>query len=193
VFGPSVAARSSRLSLRGNLLGMGGPRYSDNAIVAGAQTERTQRGRDEEDVALSAFDSFFRAAEAGRFPRLDDRDDLWQVLVMITLRKAADQARREGRQKRGGGQVALASEMDEDGAFAAVIAREPDPAFAAEMADGCRWLLEVLGDDTLRKIAVAKMEGDSNEQIAERLNVSLATVERKLRGIRGILEKSLAE
>ena len=33
---------------------------------------------DEEDVALSAFDSFCRGAEQGRFPRLDDRDDLWQ-------------------------------------------------------------------------------------------------------------------
>src|SRR5262249_35153126 len=43
---------------------------------------------DEEDVALSAFDSFCRGAEAGRFPRLDDRDDLWQVLFVITTRKA---------------------------------------------------------------------------------------------------------
>ena len=45
---------------------------------------------DEEDVALSAFDSFCRAAAQGRFPRLDDRDDLWQLLVMITTRKAID-------------------------------------------------------------------------------------------------------
>jgi RNA polymerase sigma factor (sigma-70 family) len=150
-----------------------------------------RRLADEEDVALSAFDSFCRCAAAGRFPRLDDRDDLWQVLVMITLRKAADQARHERRQKRGGGQVARASELDEEGtsAFAKLIAREPDPAVAAELADGCRRLLDALDNDTLRKIAVAKMEGDSNEQIAERLNVSLATVERKLRGIRGILEK----
>ena len=45
---------------------------------------------DEEDVALSAFASFCRAAEQGRFPRLNDRDDLWQVLVMVTTRKAVD-------------------------------------------------------------------------------------------------------
>src|SRR5581483_6318468 len=61
---------------------------------------------DEEDVALSAFNSFFTAAAAGRFPRLDDRDDLWKVLVTITQRKAADQRAHQARQKRGGGRVA---------------------------------------------------------------------------------------
>ena len=49
--------------------------------------------RDEEDVALSAFHNFCRGVEAGRFPRLDDRDDLWQVLFMITTCKAAALAR----------------------------------------------------------------------------------------------------
>jgi len=54
----------------------------------------------EEDVALSAFDSFCRSAEQGRFPRLDDRDDLWQVLVLIANRKVCDLAEHEGRRKR---------------------------------------------------------------------------------------------
>src|SRR5262245_56875046 len=49
-----------------------------------------RRSADEEDVALSAFDSFCRGVEVGRFPKLDDRDDLWQVLFMITERKAMD-------------------------------------------------------------------------------------------------------
>jgi hypothetical protein len=60
---------------------------------------------DEEDVALSAFDSFCRGAEKGRFPRLQDCDDLWQLLFMITTRKAADLVEHERRQKRGGGLV----------------------------------------------------------------------------------------
>ena len=45
---------------------------------------------DEEDAALSAFDSLCRGAGQGRFPQLDDRSDLWKVLVTITARKAAD-------------------------------------------------------------------------------------------------------
>ena len=56
-----------------------------------------RRAADEEDVALSAFDSFYRAAEAGRFPQLADRDGLWRLLVTITARKAAHLVRDEGR------------------------------------------------------------------------------------------------
>ena len=47
-----------------------------------------RRAADEEDVALSAFDSFCRGAEQGRFPQLLDRDNLWRLLVTITARKA---------------------------------------------------------------------------------------------------------
>src|SRR5262249_4214067 len=57
---------------------------------------------DEEDAALSAFDSFVRGAANARYPRLDDREDLWRLLVVITERKAIDQAMHERRQKRGG-------------------------------------------------------------------------------------------
>ena len=41
-----------------------------------------RRAIDEEDVAVSVFDSFFRRAEGGQFPRLNDRDDLWQLLFV---------------------------------------------------------------------------------------------------------------
>ena len=64
---------------------------------------------DEEDVALSAFDSFFRSAEQGRFPRLSDRDDLWQILVLVTTRKAVDLRTYEGRDKRDWRRVAARS------------------------------------------------------------------------------------
>src|SRR5256714_3134997 len=79
-----------------------------------------RRAADEEDVALSAFASFCRGAERGRFPRLDDRDDLWKVLVVITARKALDLVARERRLKRGGGAVrgdsALLGPGDDPGA-----------------------------------------------------------------------------
>src|SRR5215467_12351216 len=52
---------------------------------------------DEEDVALSAFDSFWRRAESGQFPQLADRDDLWQLLFVMTVRKAISLVRHEGR------------------------------------------------------------------------------------------------
>jgi DNA-directed RNA polymerase specialized sigma24 family protein len=148
---------------------------------------------DEEDVALSAFESFCRGAEAGRFPRLDDRDDLWQLLVLLTARKAARLRRQERRLKRGGGAVQHTSALADEGGgeLAEVIGREPAPEFAAAVAEECRRLLEGLGDAELRAVAVAKMEGHSNAEIADRLGVVERTVERKLRVIRGLWEQEV--
>ncbi len=53
-------------------------------------------------MALSVFESFFRGAAAGRFERLDSREDLWRLLVTIASRKARNAERDERRQKRGG-------------------------------------------------------------------------------------------
>src|SRR5262249_13444725 len=58
------------------------------------------RAADEEDVALSAFKSFCRAVEGGRYADLFDRDGLWALLMTITARKAVDLKRHEHRRKR---------------------------------------------------------------------------------------------
>src|SRR5262245_35689069 len=76
------------------------------ALVGLARTKLLgvpRRAADEEDVALSAFDSFCRGAERGRFPHLFDRDDLWQLLLLLTVRKAHYLRRHEQQQKRGSG------------------------------------------------------------------------------------------
>ena len=70
---------------------------------------------DEEDVALSAFDSFCRRAQAGQFRRLNDRDDLWQILALITVRKAIDLRNYEGRQSRGMGRVRSLADLTGEG------------------------------------------------------------------------------
>jgi hypothetical protein len=72
---------------------------------------------DEEDVALNAFDSFCRGAKQGRFLQLADRDDLWQLLVMITCRKAADLVEQECRRKRSGGKPKGPSALPRPGDF----------------------------------------------------------------------------
>src|SRR4051812_20737915 len=59
-----------------------------------------RRAADEEDAVLSAFDSFCRGAEQGRFPQVQDRGDLWNLLVAITVRKVSDQVNHERGQKR---------------------------------------------------------------------------------------------
>lgn len=144
-----------------------------------------RRAADEEDVALSAFDSFCRRAGRGQFPRLSDGDDLWQVLVVITERKAIDLMRREGRKSRGAGKVlSLTDDAGIGPAAAEVLDRGPTPEFAAQAADEFCRLLGLLGDDSLRQVALWKMEGYTNRQIADRLGCIEQTVERKLRSIR---------
>ena len=167
-------------------------RYFDRLVrLARAKLGAMPRGAaDEEDVALSAFHSFCQGAARGRFPRLDDRDNLWRLLVTITARKALDQVRRQARQKRGGGRVLVGSaqaggEDDTDGAgLDQVVGQEPTPQFAAMVADECRRLLAALGDETLRRVALLRMEGYSDEEIAARVDCSLRTVSRKLALIR---------
>jgi DNA-directed RNA polymerase specialized sigma24 family protein len=144
-----------------------------------------RRAADEEDVALSAFDSFVRGVEHGRFPRLDDRDDLWQMLFVITVRKAYDLVKYEGRRVRGSGKVRTLSDLAERGVPEA-IGGEPSPELAAQVADECRRLLARLPGDALRQIALWKMEGYTNEEIAQRLGCVRFTVDRKLRSIRQI-------
>ncbi len=145
-----------------------------------------------ETVAKSLFlikSSFFQGVAAGRFPELGNRDDLWRLLVTITARKAHNQRRKECRQKRGGGRVvgeaALAgADPDGDAFLAQVIGDEPTPEFAAMVADEYRRLFGSLADESLRVVALLKLEGHSNEEIAGCLDCGLRTVERKLEVIR---------
>lgn len=151
---------------------------------------------DEEDVALSAFVVFCRAAAAGRFPDLTNRDDLWRLLITLTAQKAIDHARCEGRAKRGGGQILGESvlgcgDSSKPGELADVVGDEPTPEFAASMAEECDRLLRLLNDD-LRRIALAKMEDYTNQEIAERQDCSVSTVERGLRLIRKIWRREIS-
>jgi DNA-directed RNA polymerase specialized sigma24 family protein len=151
----------------------------------------SRRAADEEDVALSAFDSFCRNARNGRFPRLADRDDLWRLLVVITARKASHLVRDESRQKRGGGRRAGdgAGSGTESGGLEQVLGREPSPQFAAQVVEEYHRLLAGLGDPQLEAVAVAKMEGYTNDEIAVRLECAPRTVERKLQLIRTLWER----
>ncbi len=134
---------------------------------------------DPEDIALSAFASFCRGAAAGRFPRLEDRHDLWRLLFTLTLRHTADHARREGRLRRGGDLLEL-SDADLD----RLPSAEPDPAWAAAIADELRRLLEQLPGDDLRQLVQCRLEGRTFPEIAAQLGCSLRSVERKWQLVR---------
>lgn len=66
-------------------------------------------------------------------------------------------------------------------------APEPDPAEAALLAEEVEVRLAAPADPVLRQVAVWKLEGYANGEIAAKMDRSVPTVERKLRRIRQIL------
>ena len=148
---------------------------------------------DGEDVAQSAFISLCDGASHGRFDKLSDRDDLWRLLVVITSRKAADLNQRDHRLKRGGGRVIKESELIRPGVadsfgdapLNAIADDEPTPAFAAMLAEEYANRLAMLPKPELRQIAVLRMQGYTNEEIAAQLGCAVRTVARRLDWIRG--------
>ncbi|HEY7154948.1 MAG TPA: ECF-type sigma factor [Gemmataceae bacterium] len=154
---------------------------------------------DAEDIALSAFKSFCLRAEQGCFPKLFDRGDLWQLLVVIAFRKACNQVKHEARRQPLNGRVqhasALSAANGEDAGtiFTRLISSEPDPKFAAQTAEEYRRLLARLDDEQLRHIAEMKMAGYTNAEIGQRLKPprAVVTIERKLARIRRIWEEEV--
>ncbi len=175
--------------------------YFDKLVALSRQKLASfpRRAADEEDVALSAMKSFCRGVATDRFPKLDDRLDLWKVLVTITVRKVLAQKRRHFSKKRGGGKVRgesvfvpHPSRPDDGDGIDQVLGREPTPELAATLAEQCSELLGRL-DDRLKPIALSKMEGFTNQEIAERLDVALRTVERRLEQIRQLWSTQSAQ
>ena len=149
--------------------------------------------KDEEDIVLSVFDSFYDAAAQGRFPDLSDRDDLWQLLMRMSARKVIDKYRHDQRQRRGGNiQLHSLDENGDDGSLFAAIGDEPSPELVLMMQESVEQLFFLLGVGQLREIAGAKLEGYSNAEIAEKLACSERTVERRLHLIREKFQQELA-
>jgi RNA polymerase sigma factor (sigma-70 family) len=143
---------------------------------------------DEDDVVQSAFANLFLGVREGRFPKLDDRQDLWQILVLLTDRRVTDQLRRAGtRRMVEVGESRLSGSQDSQShhaPIAQIAGHEPTPDFAVQVAEQYERLLDSLGDDTLRQVAQWKMEGFTNEEVAKKLGCVTRTVERKLEMIR---------
>ena len=118
---------------------------------------------DEEDILVSVFDRFFKAASEGRFAKLDDRNDLLQILIVLTERKVVDQYRRATAEKRGGQlEVADADLHQMDiGQIREVADKVPGPEFATAFNENLSWALNRLSDDTTREVALLRLEGYS--------------------------------
>ena len=129
-----------------------------------------------EDLAVDAFLSFCRHAAAGDFKELANRRNVWGLLACITIRKTFGFRTKEGKRPDAVGEL---SGLGERG-FEGVASHEPEPEFVATVTS----LLALLSPE-LREVAVLKMEGLTNQEIAGRRSCALRRVERQLAMIRG--------
>ncbi len=166
--------------------------YFDRLVraVRGRLAGQNRAVSDEEDIVLSVFDSFYHAAERGRFPDLADRDDLWRLLLRMSARKIVDKRRRDGRQRRGGGEnVVSLDQPGDEGMIFDAIGDEPSPEMVLMMRESVEELFSHLGVGQLRDLAGSKLEGYSNAELAQRFGCSERTIERRLHLIREKLQQ----
>jgi DNA-directed RNA polymerase specialized sigma24 family protein len=132
--------------------------------------------------------SFFRRLRRGDFD-LAGRDDLWALLVTITLNKARNAADRHFAAIR---DVRCTQPLASDDASRSDAPRgasapedvEPTPAEAAALNEALERRLRDLPEPDLRQVALMKLEGYTNREISEALQCGERTIERKLNLIR---------
>lgn len=152
---------------------------------------------DEEDAAISAFDTFCRHLATGQYEKVGNRNDLWALLAAITRRKMTKARRRQHRHKRGGGArhqpigPTGGSGSDTLG-WSDVADFRGSPALGNGLDAHCEELLELLPDESLRHIAIRRLEGFTNDEIAAELNIALRSVERKLSRVRDLWRQELS-
>jgi DNA-directed RNA polymerase specialized sigma24 family protein len=151
------------------------------AIARKTLVGRPQRATDVDDAVQSAFASFCLRVRAGEYD-ISNRNDLWNLLGVITTNKARMQARHEAAAKRGGGKVlGEGALVRPDGSPLPLdeIGGLPPADFDLH----CEELLHQL-DPELREFAVLRLLGYRNREIAEMHDCTERKVERKLNLIR---------
>ena len=152
---------------------------------------------DEEDVVQSMGRSFFNRVRRGDFD-LGDRDALWALLVTVTLNKvrnAADHhfaAKRDVRRQQ---PIPSSDGTRSDAPREAPVLESdgPTPAEAAALNEALERRLQDLPEPDLRQVALMKLEGYTNREIAEALRCGERSVERKLNLIRKRWEAALED
>ncbi len=165
-------------------------RYFQQVVqLAGRRIFGSPAAFDAEDVALSTFDGVIRAMREERLETFADRCELWRILRVNAVRRAADRVRTEGAAKRGGGRATSEGqrrskriEIDLDD----LPSRMDEPQFTAIMSEECLRLLTSLGEEELQQVAKWRLEGLTNDQIAAELGYSRRTVQRMVQNIRDI-------
>ncbi|MFK8112462.1 MAG: ECF-type sigma factor, partial [Rubripirellula sp.] len=164
-------------------------RFFDRLVGVAREQLATANRRmaDEEDIAIGVMAALCQCADRGKLPSIENRNDLWRLLVKWTQHDVIDHVRNSKRAKRGSNAVwgdSIFAEADREGGFDVFADLVATPSVLLEMDEQFRLLLDRLPDAKLKQLALRKMEGFTNEELAEQAGVSPRTIERKLKLIR---------
>lgn len=157
--------------------------------------------RDEEDVVLSAIDTFIRRMKGGKFVQIEDGEDVWRVLYDVTRKRIAREYRQKHAIKRGGGKVmTITAASTPDGQSRREWSHEPHDAkqeFSDMLFRSCNDLFDALlripNGKGLLEVARCRLSGYTVQEIADQLQVSKRTAERRLELVRLVCEEALNE
>src|SRR5262249_48329184 len=138
---------------------------------------------DPEDIVMSAYRSFFIAARDGRF-HVQNGDDLWRLLVEVTLHKLYHATHRHLADRRSVNREQ--HPLDTSNEFIQFASREPTPDEALATADELTAVLGQLGERD-RQVLELRLRGYEHEEIADRLSCSERTVRRAINQARRLM------
>ena len=164
-------------------------RYSDAMHGVAKRRMRRQKRHDildEEDFVVSAFASVCLAARNGRLAGIANRDELWGMLVVATNRKVGQRIQYTNAEKRAS--VSLLDQHVRNTEIGSrlerLIANSPTPELQALLAEQADKLLARLSDPDLQAIALLRLAGYTNDEIAAEMGFSRRTTFRMVAHIR---------
>ena len=147
------------------------------------------RAVDGEDIAQSAFRAVYHAVMNGRYPDMDNRQELWQLLIVSIRNRVRRHFRDIHTQKRMVNEKGLLLMQDRLNAI-----ELSGPVAQAELADLLAMLLRVLDQEDptgeLRQIALLQLEEYSASAIARKLKRRKSYILQRVRMIRILWQES---
>lgn len=154
------------------------------ALARSRMGGKLRRRVDAEDVAQSAFRSFFVHAKEQEYS-LAQPGDLWRLLAGITLNKLYGQIEKHTAAKR-----ALALEAVDEASLSALAAREPSGVEIIAMREQLGLILALLSTEE-RQVLELMLCGKSIEAIVSQVGKSVRTVRRHHDRARKLFEERL--
>ena len=145
---------------------------------------------DDEDVVIRAFAAFLRRTSEGAYGTMQTRDDLWRLLVAITRSYAWKQSRFLGRMRR---RKTVKDTRANERMLRQLASKFPPPDVLASVSDSLCVLIDRLEDPELQEVAMGRLKGLTNEEIATSQDRSVRTIERRLVLIRNVWNEQVAE